>query len=481
MDLFASQVPGVMTAINLKFAKKNLQNYLEFYGYLRAYYENDFELIKDYLFEEMKCKKIISNKTLIHEVMIGHIDIIQKALKRNAAGITDEVPTIELQDKDGNVNQDATEYLSLLLDKLDFFSVIKSLLLKALFFNVSIGQPIWRDSEMQIDELTPDMFTVLPKDDFYKIRKIFLPRVSYNEDGTNENFTVVWSDTEHYKLGSDGKPESIGNNKDNKNPYNKYPGEVLRIKKGSHFLGEPNNNLFTNQVAIDMKVSGIDKAVIYQSNQWTLLTNVPLPLGTDGKPELNYNQVLSATHTDKEQAPPDVKNVKSEIQIDMLNDDVENRIKLVYSSEGLPATSASLDTKAVSGLSKIIDELEVQENRETLKSIMYDFAIRLLKSIIMVNNVKPRNYKNDDFVWKEIPKDLKIHFQLNEAQPQESELDKTIRREREIKFKQKTPIDFIMEDEECTQKEAEEIYTEKKEWYDKNGFGKPAEDKAAVV
>jgi hypothetical protein len=187
---------------------------------------------------------------------------------------------------------------------------------------------------------------------------------------------------------------------------------------------------------------------------WGVNTN--LPADTVFSP----NTFIDLKHNDPNTPAPSLNVLVPPVNFEALRGNIDWRIDKAQNLEGIPSSSTSEDVGNLSGFAKEIDESELNENREHSRAILYKFEIDLLKIMAIVwnyhNPSKLLDLKNGEF-----------EVTFSEEKPHETISDKTNRRKMEAEYKINTPIDFIMEDKEVSQEEAEQIYNANKTFYSK--------------
>lgn len=417
---------------------------IKLYRELKFFYDNDKYEIENYLKKLLKEKGLYGEKTL-NSLIIRHRDNIQKSLKRVTAGIYENRPVREILDNDYDLNA--------YLDSINYHAKIKECFKKARYFGIAELYATFVNDKIRLEVLVPDRYIVETKEnDYLEKEKIYIQKSRETENGY-ELFYEVWSDNEYSIINSKGELEKrIVNDKEvetQPNVYGKIPVIALRFNETDYYYPEPNWGLFDTQIALDVQRTNNFYTQIFQTFGIYLAINTGLKEGESFSP----NKIIKADNVSKDDTTPDIKFISPDINWDALNKNVDFEVLDELRSQGINTNSASIDNKAQSGTAKTIDELELIEEREEVKEQLYRFEIKCLELIRTIHNTESS---------KKIP-DGKFNVIYSEEKAIESVDDKVKRREMEKKYNIKSDIDFIMEDLEISEQEAEEVYNTNKE------------------
>jgi len=415
-----------------------------------AFMDNDWEEIQSILQQETLNKPYSPATQVI--LRWRHMDIINKVLNRKLAGIFDNEPKIKLGE-DEKINDRLIEIMS----EVDFFPKIKRAIKRALLFNVTAFFPVLRDDKVEIDILDPQFFIVVPKKNYLLIDQIAIQRTDEND----EVYWLVFTEDDNYLIRGENT-ESIEDNDSQINPYNSIPVSICRIKDGIDFYGEPNWNLYRAQIEIDATLTDLKFAQWMQSHGVWVGTNLPIRDGMT----LTPGQIISATKVKQDDAQPGLQFISPAVDWGGLRDNLDWEINRTFNSEGLPDSSASVSGNSPKQVgAKTIDEIELQELREDLKTTVYKFIIDSLNVLRMVWNAH-----NSD----KLPESEVFTCEFSEEKPYESIQDKKARREMEKENFIGDAITFVEEDKELSETEAIEYVRKIKQRQGELGLnGKP--------
>lgn len=400
------------------------------------FYVKDKEEIERIIHRDLVDKKVFDSNS-VKKIPFRFSDIIQKALMRLSSGVYDIDPII-------TINGEPDENLDKILKDIKFFPKVKEALKKALFVNTVVSQVVKRDV-IEIDNLMPDEISVITGLDYLKFTGIAVTRFDPNK---KELYQAVWTDSEHYILDSFGNSKDVtdseGNSNNKVNPYGEMPFSTLRINDGIDFYGEPNWDLYLNQVSIIVQLMQTDYAMMFNSFPIWVATNLELK----DNEVLSPGKIIKLDNVKADEQPPQLDSYSPEFDFANQRESIDWRIKTTLSNMGLPASSASIDETAQSGVAKQIDEIELREIRTDLRNKCYYYLIDLLNKVRLVHN----------YYGEEKIADGEFDVQFVDMPEGESIQDTIARREMETQYNISNPITFIQEDYEVSEDEAKEIY-----------------------
>jgi hypothetical protein len=421
---------NVMQNVYARFKAKNLERQFEIYQNFAYFYNLDFAGIIDILKNAM-VDKPFSAKTL-EGMRPQHVDIVHKTLRRLTAGIYQREPKREVVEG----SEEDSENLDVLLKESKFTYKIKQSLKRALFFNVVLARPVFRNGKIEIDIFTPDLFQVVTGNDYLIPEKVIIPIITKDSKGNDVLYFDTFTNDEYKRLDS-----NLNVIEKQSNPYKRIPFSVLRITEGIDFFGEPNWNLYNNQIELDIKKTDYD----YGERLTVYPPVIAVNTGMKEGESLGAGKMLRVDNLGNDSQTPSFVVADISPNFRELRDSMDWQIEQTLSSEGIPSNSASTDTASMSGESKRIDEIELQEIRDDLLLPLYDFEIDLLNVMRLVAN-NENHYKIDE------NKDFEITF--TEEKAYESVTDKKTRREMEMNIGYKDKVLITMEELEMTEEQA---------------------------
>jgi hypothetical protein len=408
-------------------------------------YEKDYlEIVK--IVKAYFMGKPYSLETL-NKMFFEYQDIIQKVLKRLTGGILSPAPNVDYEvstTKDGEVI--LSEDFEAMLETSNFIEKLVEIFRQSIYYNTVIAEAVWRDDKVEIDIITGANCSVETGSDYLKIEEIATARI-----GEDKHIIVSFWDKENHYLTKGGERYAPDDNEKMINPYGVLPFSVLRIKEGTDFWGQPNWGLFLFQLSYILKKSDNFLGEAYQKFPLLWGENAQLPKGFVIGPGsyLNIDNPNSPGKTVSLNSLSHNTNWESIINLQ------EHSAKQFFVNEGLPASTASTESKDLSGKAKEIDTLELFEERPFLQMKLKNFAIDLLNKMVMVHNYHSQSGK--------IPENGKVIFNFNEDETLKTQDEIIKEREMQKKYFIADEIDFIMQDLDCSEDEAIEHYKKRKE------------------
>jgi hypothetical protein len=446
--------------VNL-FRDANVQsalNEIDTFKMFDAFYQNDYELICEYLRTELEP---LYSKATLDKLPLRHKDLIRKVLRLKTAGIYDDEPQRSIILKEGEEGKSPVidENFSLMLENAKYNMQLKEAAMQSLFFNTILVQPVWRNERIEIDIYNHAVCDVkVDPNDYLKPIEVYL---AFADVETNELYIAVWTENDHYLLDANGTEIREWKGTKLKNNYNILPFSVLRIRQGKDFWGEPNWNLLNTQKSFDISLTNFKQIELFQSFGVWLAVNMKLKENET----LSPNTIKTVDDVRSDMQPPSLTNTVPAVDFAALRDNLDWDWKTTMSSEGMAGNTSDTETRLQSGVSKGYDELETQIQREDLKNILYYFEMDLLAKCITVYNAESQGDKIKEG-------DIEIVF--SEEKPAETISDKKTRREMEKAYGIKNEIDFAMEDLEINREEAIKVVA-------KNlGLGEIKDEKAVI-
>ena len=431
--------PELLAQTFAAFKKKNeIERQMYYIDMSAFYFRIDYEM-------ERVIKKKFKNKpfsegTLDNKMFYMHDDVIQKIISRKTAGLLTLNPKITIGEKQ---NKDLDDFLF----KINFWEQIKELYKRSKYFNTVLLMPVYdaNTKELRIDLCQGDSYTVIPEEDYTKINQIKFQKVNAQQ----EIYYSYWSLFEHFITDGAGNRIEMENNPQGKNPfyaeYQRMPISIYRDKVGTDFHGEPNIALYYYQMLHTLKISDNERGEFYYKFPIGIGRNLAIPDGATIDPGFIINN-----DNKNSDVPVDLQYPNSGTDWANIRENEVSRRDTFMNNQGIPASSASIEVKALSGAAKTIDELELIESKSDDETNLLKFAYDALFCTLMVANkygvftkVKPDDITKGN---------LMLAFQ--KVKQYESEQDKWLRRENEMKFGMKDVIDFIMEDDGCSEDEA---------------------------
>jgi len=402
---------------------------LQIYRQFMALYNNEYEAIKKILVYYYKDRPF--KEQSFERYFIQHQDIIEKSLDRLTAGVLDKKPTRQLVKGDAKF-----EGLEEILNKVQFNDKIYESFHKATFVNIAQFYPAMREDKIVIDILTPESYLVQTEEkDYLQGKKFLLIRIDQN----GNQYLVYWDDDTHYIYDSLGDRKAIEGNEQMVNPYGILPLTELRMKNGKNYFGEPDWNLFLNQLAIDMKITHLDFTEWFQRGSVLHGINTKIADGTRISPG---DIVQSESKIPNEQVSLNYLN--GSVDFTSWKDGIDWRIASTLRSKGITGGSTSTDTSVSSGFSKEMDEVSLKEKRDKQINKLVDYEKRAFKVLRTVWNyhVSTGELQGEQI----IPEDYEYQVHYVNYEPTLAPTELKAKRDMQKAFYIKDEVNFVMED-----------------------------------
>lgn len=345
-------------------------------------------------------------------------------------------------------------------------------------FNTVLVQPVWREdpedeeSGGHLDFIihTPAWCCVETMDDDYSKPKSFWYPIwkSIEEGKPQEQVLVFWSETEHHIIDGNGTKANPKGNEDGKNPYGTLPVAVLRRKLSNDFWGEGMWDLVDGNEEICIQVSNLFKVAAFQLHGQPFGVNLNL----GGEPVLGADKPIIVDSVEQGTVQPTFEFVTANTNLKPVMDLVDWALKSFQVAKGLGKQQVDIREVISSGVSKMVDNADVQEDRQDTIPVMQEFEEDLYRKVVAVYNYHTKGKKIS----------LKAEFSIKFPEPiiAETQDERTKKRDAGLKNGTMSRIDILMEDYSLSREEAvaklRQIIAENKEYNDEFGLNAGAMD-----
>lgn len=412
-------------------------NRLKTYQDMAAFYNNDYEIICEYL-KEFTLGNPYSAETIAgFKGQFVHRDQLRKILRKITAGIYTQRPVRKLI-----LNPEAEEpaedqNFAKFLEEIKYHDAVIKAFDAASYFNTVLVMPVYipATKKIRLDVITPENFRVeTDPADYLRITGLAV-RKMYED----EIQSAIWTDAEHFIKDAFGNTKAVNGNEDMKNPFGKIPVAVLRLRDGNDFFGEPNWSLFDFQRRFDVALT--DKMLAEQKITHHVWFGINTKLA-QGK-RLAAGELIQVEHNNPETVVPSLESLTANYDFTSLRENAEWDYKNLAQSQGISASNVSSETEDLSGIAKMVDNQELQESRIEKMNKLYDFEIELMQTVRMVANAYGYNFSEAGEIYLEFVPDP-----VNETIA-----DKVARREMEKKYFIANEVDFVIQDKELLSRE----------------------------
>lgn len=338
-------------------------------------------------------------------------------------------------------------------------------------FNTVLVQPVWverKNEEGYIDFLihTPAWTVVETDEADYRRAKAFYYPTWKTIDGVLQQVLVYWSATEHYFVTRTNVKYAPPKNAGKANPYGVLPIAVLRFKEGIDFWGEGMWDLVDGNEEICAQLANICFVTIFQSHGQPVAVNMKLPANVRLGPDAPL-AIDDAEGSTAGKAPPQFYFAQVSPAIQPVKELIDWLTKLFPAIKGLGPSGVQIEAGLQSGVSKIVDSVDVQENREDDVLVLEDFEHDLYDVTREV-----WNYHNSG---KQIPETAEFAIKFAKPRVIKGSAEKVAERKAGVELGIVSRVDMILEDNpEMAREDAVEklkqILAENRQFEDKYGL-----------
>lgn len=440
----------------------------------KSYYYYIGDLTELSLYLDSALRKVFGDEVVRdREWLYEYLNISEKLINRTAIVYKDPARRT-LLNEDGEESEEWTEYYNRILpDNIN--SKNKKAHRFAKLFNTSLTQITFDKKIGKTNHLIEPSCNYKVKEDdndYLKAKKIGYQKEIINAKGEREVVTIVWTDTEHYMIDSDGRQQIVGDNKDKKNPFGILPFPILRLNEGDNFWGvgaEDTTNV--NEIVNFLLTFLLNDNIILGTGGIPMLVNTGISKQSEKKNEEKKPRigrrhpivVEDAMSTDR--IPPSVSFVSTNPLITEIQNSIDYRIKMIAVSKGLNPNTILSEIKDTSDYQKMMDAVEQLEVRRDDIEPCRDYERQVYEITKIINNKAYEDAElRNRFGLKIIPDNLQLKVDFAdikiELTPEQKWAD---RKEREAR-NMASAIDWLMEENpDLTVEQAEEILLKNKE------------------
>jgi len=327
------------------------------------------------------------------------------------------------------------------------------------------------DGKLALQNLTPDVCGVVENEENYLVPDVLYYDVSGYAPGSGvlQVRRVVWSSKYHFKIVANTK-QSVGANEKDLNPYKELPAALLRLNSDkSDFWGTGADDLVLSVESLMTLAINLLEVCVMQGNDQAVAVNLNLDEERDSSGnitpvKMGPRRLWTADNIFDGVQRPGLDFASPSPEIAAIRETADWFIQQLASSFGLPKDAfADVETKVQSGVAKLYESAEMLEDREDEIQILQAYEQELYRKIAVVSN---KEFNTD------LPIDGVLLLDFAEPETFETAAEKKARREQEIRFNTKTPVDFIQEDNpDMTREDAEKRYKENLEFNDEFRLG----------
>lgn len=446
------------------------------YFWYHNYQDEIIRYIEQAMLKGWRAKTIMETRIRVFNIIARVVDKMALVYKERAERLLDGGEQIEISDTGEQIEKQTVDdktYQNLLLNSTIEQRESEWEKLSKLFNTVLI-QPIWREDEegyIDFQIHTPAWCCIETRDDDYTQLKTFWYPIwkSLKPGKPQEQALVFWSDTEHYLIDANGNRINGMDNQTGENPYGVLPVAVLRRKLSNDFWGEGMWDLVDGNEEICIQVSNLFKVAAYQLHGQPFGVNLNLA----GEPVLGADKPILVDNVESGMVQPSFEFVTASPQLKPVMDLVDWALKNIQIAKGLGANQIDITQTIASGVSKMVSNADIQEERKESIRILRQFEEDLYYKTITVFNYHTHGLKIKD--------SAKFSIKFPEPKITETQDEKNKKREAGLKNGTMSRIDIIMEDNNLSREEAKQklrqIIAENKEFKDEFGLNERAMDR----
>jgi tRNA uridine 5-carbamoylmethylation protein Kti12 len=435
---------------------------------LYHYYQGNKNELESYLIDALSITYDIDD---ISEMQLNYVNIVKKLVNQIAV-IYKKQPDRYLANEDGERNEDWTNYyLEMLPDDIE--NKDKTANRYGLLFDTVLTQ-VYFDNGIKYRVHPSQNINVKVDDEDTQKIKILM----YDKYFNDELYTIVFTDTEHYKLDQDGNPVSFKGNENNKNSFGVIPFARWITGQFENLWGEGMTDAVNVNEQINFLLTKlVNRDIVLGTEGVTLAVNCGLKkkvIEEDGtttstlrKVRVGRKHPIVVENLKSDDQPARVEHIAFTSHIQEIKDTIDWYIKLIALTKGLNPNSFLAETQATSGYSKIIDSMEQLEFREDMLASARLYEQERFEITRKVNNYYAGTKEGTAAKLKAIPDNLELVVDFAEIEiPRTSQ---EIRDDRQFEFDKdlSTPKDWLKKNNpDLTDEEAEEKLIENKKFND---------------
>lgn len=251
----------------------------------------------------------------------------------------------------------------------------------------------------------------------------------------DEDITLVWTKDEYYALDKSGKripsiEMSDGTVINGENPYGKIPFVILRFDESSDFWGDGMNDIVTANEHLNARLTDTFYKMF-------LSFGIPMGVNLGLKAQdfvLSPDTPIMVNNAKLDQQIPDLKFITPDQKIELDKVVSDWFINEMGVTKGLPAGAFAEKETAISGYSKMIDNLELIDLNEDDKEALAEFEYELFDMQKLV-------------LEKELGIQLKgdLNFEFTPIEFPKSDQEIWFNREKEFQYNISSPLDWLRE------------------------------------
>lgn len=243
--------------------------------------------------------------------------------------------------------------------------------------------------------------------------------------------TIVWTREQHLWVGDGGGVELGLSLSNGANPYGgKMPIVVIRKEEQDDYWGEAiGTDIVDAFEQASLQVANMWETMFFQTHSQPLGVNLGLPPGS--KLQTGPRKPILTENVGRDKESPRLEFLKPETDIDRVMTVIDWFVKSTGSAEGMPPGAWSGEQKDLSGFAKLIDNIELLENREEEQPMWVGKEQELFEKSKMVWNRWPGARPEEA---KDMPEDVHLAVTFEPVSFPEQPLDEMAHLKLEIEL-----------------------------------------------
>jgi len=362
-----------------------------------------------------------------------------------------------LTNADGTINEEQTKLLNDIYNSASVNLLQREWYRQAKLFNIVEVKAVWRKKteRLEFDIWTPNFFTVLENAESYLYKDGIVFDLTATINDEEKDVKEVWTDTEHYMLEFKTTKKVAGNEVDIfeevdgsriGNPYGTIPSQELRFKIGQDYYGIGMFDLVEDNIWHDIEVNNNVLLRIFKGTGFMYGVNV----GKASQIPMQPYSIFTVEESPANKGTARFETLAMNAPLNELNESEKSNVEQILMMKGLSSQAGTTSNQNATGISKALDQDELEMQKQEDQLILMDFEKKLFDKVRAVYNYHAKD---------KLDEKLTFVCQFNKKETALSVSDMIAKWKFEIDdIGVKTPVDYLTdENPDMTLKEAEAI------------------------
>lgn len=366
-----------------------------------------------------------------------------------------------LVNEDGSPNEEQTKLLNDIYEKANVNLWQKEWYKQAKLFNIAEVKAVWRKKteKLEFDIWTPNFFTVIENEESYLYKDGIIFDIVKTIDEEERDVKEVWTDEEHYLLVFKGTRRVGGVDVDvyerheelsGVNPYGTIPSQELRFRIGQDYYGLGMFDLVEDNIWHDIRSNNRFFVEMFQGLGFMYGVNV----GKSGSIPIQPFSIFTVEEAPINKGTARIGSVSPNAPLNDLLESEKANVEQILMMKGLSSQAATTSNQNATGISKALDQDELEMQKQEDQLILMDFEQKLFEKVRIVYNYHSKDSRLDE--------NCRFVCNFNKKKTALSTQDMITKWKFEINdIGVKTPVDYLTEDNpSMTVEEAQGIIDE---------------------